>query len=148
MCIRDSRHYVKKCGLQCIRTEEFKAAVEEFSGQDLAWFFDQWFMKPGYPVLKVRWKWDEAKKAEIVTVEQTQKAEGGTPEAYRLPLDIAFDPHHLPLTKRRLEFAANATPPYARAGPREDAKGLFPGSAALGVAKPKHAQGFDVMTAQ
>ena len=85
------RHYVKVCGLRCIRTEDFKAAVEESGGLDLAWFFDQWFMKPGYPVLKVRWRWDEAKKAEIVTVEQTQKAEGGVPEAYRLALDIGFD---------------------------------------------------------
>jgi aminopeptidase N len=84
------RHYVKTCGLQCVTTDDFEKAVEDYSGQDLAWFFDQWFKKAGYPVLKVRWKWDEAKKAEIVTVEQTQKAEGGVPEAYRLPLDIDF----------------------------------------------------------
>jgi aminopeptidase N len=98
------RHYVKKCALSCVTTDDFEHAVEEFTGQDLKWFFDQWFRKPGYPVLKVRSTWDAAKKAEIVTVEQTQKAEGGTPEAYRLALDVAFDPHHLPLTKRRLEI--------------------------------------------
>lgn len=82
------RHYVKKCGLQCVTTDDFERAVEEFTGQDLTWFFDQWFRKPGYPVLKVRWKWDEAKKAEVVTVEQTQGTDGGAPEAYRLTLDV------------------------------------------------------------
>jgi aminopeptidase N len=116
------RHYVKKCGLTCVTTDDFQKAVEEFTGQDLAWFFDQWFRKPGYPVLKVRWKWDDTKKAEIVTVEQTQKAEGGVPEAYRLALDIGFvemvathsndytsiqvkDTHHrLEVTKRSESF--------------------------------------------
>jgi len=83
------RHYVEKCALQCVTTDDFQHAVEEYSGQDLGWFFDQWFRKPGYPVLKIRWKWDDAKKAEIVTVEQTQKGDG-TPDAYRLPLEIEF----------------------------------------------------------
>jgi aminopeptidase N len=108
------RHYVKKCGLSCVTTDDFQHAVEEFTGQDLGWFFDQWFRKPGYPVLKVRSKWDDAKKAEIVTVEQTQKAEGGTPEAYRLPLDVRFrdengqprvrDDRRLDVTKRSETF--------------------------------------------
>lgn len=98
------RHYVKKCALQCITTDDFQHAVEEFTGQDLGWFFDQWFKKPGYPVLKVRSSWDAAKKAAVVIVEQTQKAEGGTPAAYRLALDLAFDPNHLPLTKHRVEI--------------------------------------------
>jgi aminopeptidase N len=103
------QHYVKTCGLQCVTTDDFQKAVQDYSGQDLAWFFDQWFRKPGYPVLKVRWKWDEAKKAEIVTVEQTQKAEGGVPEAYRLPLDVQFGvkdmtTHRLNVTKRSETF--------------------------------------------
>jgi aminopeptidase N len=99
------QHYVKTCGLQCVTTDDFQKAVEDYSGQDLAWFFDQWFRKPGYPALKVRWKWDEAKKVVALTVEQTQKTDGGAPEAYRLGLDVAFDPHHLPLTQRRVEIA-------------------------------------------
>ncbi len=82
------RHYVKTCGLKCVTTDDFENAVEEFTGQDLTWFFDQWFRKPGYPVLKIRWTWDEAKKAIFVTVEQTQGTDGGAPEAYRLPLDV------------------------------------------------------------
>ncbi len=108
------RHYVKKCGLSCITTDDFQKAVEEFTGQDLAWFFDQWFRRPGYPVLKVRWKWDDAKKAVLVTVEQTQKAEGGVPEAYRLPLDVKLDwrqpeIRRLDVTKRIETFEIPAT---------------------------------------
>jgi aminopeptidase N len=84
------RHYTKKCALQCVTTEDFEEAVEEYTGRDLTWFFDQWFRKPGYPVLKVRWSWDETKKAVLVTVEQAQRPDGGAPEAYRLPLDVVI----------------------------------------------------------
>lgn len=84
------RHYVTKCGLSCVTTDDFRAVVEEYTGRDLGWFFDQWFHRPGYPVLKVRWEWDASRSAARVTVEQNHKAEGGAPEAYRLPLDVGF----------------------------------------------------------
>lgn len=34
-------------------TDDFRAVIEEASGQQLGWFFEQWLERPGYPVLRV-----------------------------------------------------------------------------------------------
>ncbi|MDP2498664.1 MAG: M1 family metallopeptidase [Candidatus Palauibacterales bacterium] len=38
-------------------TRDLRAAVEEASGRDLGWFFDQWLRRPGHPRLAATWEW-------------------------------------------------------------------------------------------
>ena len=69
-------------------TSDFRAVMEEVSGSDLGWFFEQWLYRPGYPVVTSETTWDaDAGEAEV-TVRQTQQADW---PAFRLPLDIGFE---------------------------------------------------------
>ena len=62
-----------------------RLAFEAVSGQDLNWFWNQWYYAPGHPVVSIDYAWDAAKKAETVTVKQTQ---AGQP--FRLPFTIDY----------------------------------------------------------
>jgi aminopeptidase N len=59
--------------------------MEEASGRDLGWFFDQWLYKPGRLKLAGTWTWDAQAKAVRVTLEQVQA--GGA--LIRMPIDVA-----------------------------------------------------------
>ena len=63
-------------------TADFAAIIEEVSGRELAWFFDQWLRRPGVPELEIAWRFDEATSAVELTVAQLG------PTIYRLPLDV------------------------------------------------------------
>jgi len=71
-----------------VTTDDVRAALEEASGDDLGWFFEQWFERPGYPEFEVRWRYDVNRKRIHVAVDQVQEIADGTPEAFRTPVDI------------------------------------------------------------
>jgi aminopeptidase N len=64
-------------------TQDLRRIMEEQSGQELGWFFDQWLKRPGSPVIDGRWSYDAAAKSVVVELSQTQ-----TGQPYRLPLEI------------------------------------------------------------
>ncbi|MBI3097558.1 MAG: HEAT repeat domain-containing protein [Planctomycetes bacterium] len=74
---------------KCVVTDDLKRAMEDSSGQDLGWFFDQWLHKAGHPEYKVRWEWDEPGKIACVIVTQAQKTDAVTP-LFRMPVEIRF----------------------------------------------------------
>jgi aminopeptidase N len=69
------------------RTRDLRRALEEESGRDLGWFFDQWLYRPGHPILEIHHRWDPATSDAVVTVTQVQKPEWPT---FRFPLDLVF----------------------------------------------------------
>ena len=69
-------------------TSDFRAALEDASGSDLGWFFEQWLYRPGYPVVTSETTWDADAGEAVVTIRQTQQADW---PAFRLPLDIEFE---------------------------------------------------------
>jgi aminopeptidase N len=62
---------------------DFEKIMEETSGEDLGWFFQQWLYRPGYPRLEVAYSWDAGEGELQILVSQRQEW-----EAYRLPLDL------------------------------------------------------------
>ncbi|RKR85393.1 aminopeptidase N [Mucilaginibacter gracilis] len=52
--------------------QQLRLALEEASGLDLNWYFNQWYYGAGHPELKIDYKWDEATKTETVYLTQTQ----------------------------------------------------------------------------
>ena len=68
-------------------TPDLQRALEEASGTDLDWFFEQWAYRPGYPIFRVSQRWDAAASEAVVTVEQVQKA---TWPAFRMPMEFEF----------------------------------------------------------
>lgn len=77
------REYYRRYRDSNASTADFERVVEETSGQDLLWFFEQWLYRPGSPTVEATWSYDAAAKKVIVDAAQTQ---GGAP--YRLPLEI------------------------------------------------------------
>ncbi len=68
------------------RTPDLQRALEEESGRDLGWFFQQWVYRPGHPILAVTHSYDAAAGEAVVKVNQTQKAAWPT---FRFPLELA-----------------------------------------------------------
>ena len=87
---RSLRRYAREHADRGVLTQDFVDAIEAETGRNLGWFFDQWVFKPGHPALKVAWAWDEATRVATVTVDQTQEARDGVPEAFRFPVTIDF----------------------------------------------------------
>ncbi len=119
--------YLNRHKFASVESTDLKAAMEEASGRDLDWFFDQWVYKAGHPKLDVKHVWDPAAKTLRVTVTQNQKADAITPAAFRLPLDIEFtigtekQIEKINITKRveRFEFKLSARPDKIEVDPLE-----------------------------
>jgi aminopeptidase N len=62
---------------------DLREIMEETSGKDLGWFFEQWLYRPGYPQVRVDYSWDAGEKKVRVQVRQVQ--DWG---AFRFPLDL------------------------------------------------------------
>jgi aminopeptidase N len=67
-------------------TADFERCMELAAGRELAWFFDQWLTRGGFPKLRARWSHDDAAKQLRLEVEQLQP---GPP--FRLPIDVALE---------------------------------------------------------
>ncbi|MGI4975182.1 MAG: M1 family metallopeptidase [Janthinobacterium lividum] len=64
---------------------QLRLAMEAVSGQDLNWFYNQWYYGAGHPVVSIDYAWDAAAKKQSVTVKQTQ---AGQP--FQLPFVIDY----------------------------------------------------------
>ncbi|WP_216680686.1 M1 family aminopeptidase [Hymenobacter siberiensis] len=64
---------------------QMRLAFEAVSGQDLNWFWNQWYFAPGHPIVSIDYAWDAAKKMQSVTVKQTQPG-----QTFRLPFTIDY----------------------------------------------------------
>ncbi|MEO0322305.1 MAG: M1 family aminopeptidase, partial [Myxococcota bacterium] len=86
--------YLERFGGRVAETDDFRAVLEEASGRSLARFFDDWLRSPGYPKLRVRFRWDAARREGVFELEQTQattKGKGaGQVPTFLLPLVFAY----------------------------------------------------------
>lgn len=67
---------------------QLRLAFEEVCGQDLNWFFNQWYYAAGHPQLEINYAYDETEKKITMTVEQKQEAKDGTPAIFDLPVGV------------------------------------------------------------
>ena len=65
---------------------DLRKCMEEISGEDLNWFFNQWWYSKGHPVLDISHKFDEKNKTIELTVRQTQASEDGP--TFRIPTKV------------------------------------------------------------
>lgn len=82
--------YLNRHKFGSVESTDLRKAMEETSGQDLTWFFDQWVFDAGSPNLRVAPVYSARNKTLTITFTQTQRNDTITPSAFRLPMDVAI----------------------------------------------------------
>ena len=75
--------YLKTNAFKNGEAQQLRLALEEASGLDLNWYFNQWYYGAGNPDLSISYKWDEASKTETVYLQQTQDG-----QLFKLPMAV------------------------------------------------------------
>jgi aminopeptidase N len=97
--------YLKKHAFSSTDMHQLRKAFEEVSGQDLNWFFNQWFLAPGHPGLRVEHSYSNGKL--FVKIWQKQSNNG---LVYQLPLALDVwirdkkERYHITVDKSYQEF--------------------------------------------
>ncbi len=111
--------YLTDNAYQAVEAHDLRLAFEAVTGEDLNWFFNQWYFNQGHPDLNITYGYDPEKQQAIVTVEQIQ-SQKAMPAIFQLPaaIDIynqqgKITRHQVMVTKRKqtFEFDAPARPP-------------------------------------
>ena len=77
--------YLTKNKLSDVEVAELRMAFEETTREDLMWYFNQWFMQPGHPELKVTDTYQNG----LLSLHVMQQQDSAYAPVYRLPLKVA-----------------------------------------------------------
>ena len=65
--------------------QQMRLAMEAVSGQDLNWFYNQWYYRAGHPAVTIDYAWEPTSRVQSMTVKQTQDG-----PVFRLPFVIDY----------------------------------------------------------
>ncbi len=100
--------YLKENQFQAVEMHQLRLAMEEITGMDLNWFFNQWFFDKGHPELRITHAYSAEQKIYTVTIEQTQNLD--EIPLYRIPMDVdvyyggAVNRYRIDLTEKQQSF--------------------------------------------
>ena len=77
--------YLTKNAYKPAELAHLRLAFEEVTGQDLNWFFNQWFLKAGHPILDIKYQYNTDRTSVTVNIKQKQDSSWGV---YRLPVNV------------------------------------------------------------
>jgi aminopeptidase N len=80
------QRYLTEHAYSATEAHQLRLAFEAVSGEDLNWYFDQWYFSPGHPKLDISCSYDAAKQKSLVTIRQTQDLDEAP--LFRLPLYV------------------------------------------------------------
>ena len=75
--------YLRTKKFSSAEAQDFRLAFEAVTGQDLNWFWNQWYYGSGHPKMDINYTYVDAGKTVRVTVKQTQQG-----HIFRLPMAI------------------------------------------------------------
>ena len=83
--------YLQSHRFGAAEAHELRLAFEKVTGEDLNWFFNEWYFNHGHPVIEINYEWNDSTKTQTVIVEQKQDFDKNP--LYRIPLraDIYHD---------------------------------------------------------
>lgn len=79
--------YLRKHAFSNVEVHDLRMAFEEISGEDLNWFFNQWFLAKGHPELLVEIN-DSIPENVVVSITQTQDLKDNP--LYKLPFEVSW----------------------------------------------------------
>ena len=77
------REYYRRYRDSNASTEDLRKVMEEVSGVNLEWFFQQWLYRAGSPAVEGGWKYNAQSRKIEIELAQTQAG-----DAYRLPFEL------------------------------------------------------------
>lgn len=80
------KKYLNDNAYKNVEIHQLRLAFEEVTGEDLNWFFNQWFLSKGHPVLDFAYEWNEATKTATVNIQQFQDL--NTTPLYKIPMQV------------------------------------------------------------
>ncbi|HDZ40527.1 MAG TPA: aminopeptidase [Bacteroidetes bacterium] len=87
---RTISYFLHKHAFEPVDTHDFMKAIKEITGQNLDWFFEQFFFRPGHPVFEVIKTWNSNENVLSIKVSQVQDTTHGVPYAFRIPVKIGL----------------------------------------------------------
>ncbi len=82
-------HYLRKHALTAVEVDELRMAFEDVTGEDLNWFFDQWYLGAGHPIINMDYEWVNTRNELLVRVEQIQDTERHVP-VFKIPTELGL----------------------------------------------------------
>jgi len=104
-------HYLKTNAYESVEVHDLRLSFEKITGEDLNWFFNQWFLASGHPQLRVKHTYEQ----DSLKLEVWQLQEQDSTPIYKLPLylDIWVNDqkqrHAINITKENEVFAFPAS---------------------------------------
>jgi aminopeptidase N len=101
--------FLKKHAYQAAEIHHLRLAFEEVTGQDMHWFFDQWFMAPGHPKIYV----SQSYQNDTLNVRVRQQQDTRYTGIFRIPVEIDVwvggekQTHHVVLEEAEASFIFN-----------------------------------------
>lgn len=95
-----------------VESQELRLAFEKVTGQDLNWFFNEWFYDKGYPIFEIKHSYDDSKQEVTVTINQTQDLTDNP--VFKMPvyIDVYFngikESHKVVISKNKEKFVLHA----------------------------------------
>ena len=94
---------------QTAEIHDVRQAFEKITGEDLNWFFNQWFLSPGHPVLDINYAYSDSSKTATVFLEQIQDRKKAGLFKLPLKIDIYFNEtdivhEEITMTKAKQKF--------------------------------------------
>ena len=78
--------YLEKNKFSSVEADNLRLVFEQTTGEDLHWFFDQWFYALGHPKLVIKHSYNDTLKKYSVNIQQVQDTVSFP--VFRLPIDI------------------------------------------------------------
>lgn len=83
------RKYLNDNAYSDVEVHELRLAFEDVTGEDLNWFFNQWYFSTGHPMLDINYGFDSIGQEAIIEIEQIQDPALFSPVfELRVPVDI------------------------------------------------------------
>ncbi len=78
--------YLKNNEYKSVEIHNLRLAFEEVTGEDLNWFFNEWFLSKGIPELNITYSYDNENKLAQIKIEQTQNLKKAP--LYKIPTSV------------------------------------------------------------
>jgi aminopeptidase N len=77
-------YYLEKNQYTSVEVDELRMAFEDTSGEDLHWFFDQWYLRKGHPDVEVSYTYNFENKSLNIFAKQEPD------NVFKMPVDVAL----------------------------------------------------------